>query len=401
MPDTTFAAELDAAAVANAVVDNTARAQSSITTENLYLLRETHMRLRRLKALGAGQLTVMLLGDSYVAGDYWSQYFAKTLQDEYGFAGLGYVGVGWFAPLYDGPYVEGGKQPTNAGLSRVDGSVRPDLSAKPVFIGTWTSAYNAIGASTPSISYVSSPTVGDRIKITMPAGHTGAVLHHRANASTVRYSWDNGTTWQATLTLDTGFTKALAGVPAAAATLLLEVVSGTPQIGGVDFQSTAPGVRVHKLGISGGATNTVALINGPATWQAALGALGADLIIAGWQTNDQGAGFMPEVAYANQLATIMARVRAQFVQADIMLTSPPENQRTNNAYPMTSYSAVTRAYARAQGFAYLNHQLNFGATPAEYVNSNARRPWQHPDGIHLTVEGGLAYADAPLKATVR
>lgn len=385
--------------------DPTARARAPVTTENLHRLRETRMRLRKL---AAGEATQMVInvgpGDSYVDGDYWTPVFAKSLQDRFGFAGVGFVGFSFFGTATAPPFVTGGAQPNFGGVSTVCGNVRPDLVAKPTFDGTWTSV-NSPGTGMPNISFARSSTAGDRVRFGFPVGHNAARLFYVSNtAGSFRYSWDGGTTWVETVTLAAGqggLSRLLTGTPATAATLIFEVVSGTVELAGVDMQSSASGVRVHKLGLSGSATNTWSVGGNPYTLRMA--DLGANLVIVGLQTNDQGAAFVPETTYLAQFSAIITAIRrASFPtglpNADLLLTSPPENLRTNNVYPMARYSAVTRDFARANDAAYLDHQLNFGELPAQY-SSTSGRPWYHSDLVHpATQTGGRMLADATLRA---
>jgi hypothetical protein len=380
------------------------------TTENLHYLRETHMRLRSLAAGDTTQLVIAVIGDSFVQGNYWTQAFTKALQDKYGFAGSGWVGFGFFGTDLAPPYATGGAQPSFNTAGTTDGNARPDLVPRPTFDGTWTAGYNQNGSFLPSLSYARSTTAGDRARFSFPAGHTSArVFYYRSGtAGSFRYSWDGGSTWAATITYDNtinaGVATDLVSVPAGAATLIIEVVSGSVSLGGVDMKSSAAGVRVHKLGISGGATNNIATAaSAPGAnnnWRIRMADLGAHLIIMGWQTNDQGSAFVPETTFATNMQTIITGLRhsTALPNADLFLTSPPENQRVANAYPMARYSAVTRSLARTNKAAYLDDQLNFGETAADYGSASAR-PWFQSDLLHpVVVTGGRALANARLEA---
>lgn len=369
-------------------------------------LRETRMRLRAIKHGTTQQLIINLLGDSWVQGDYWSNIFAKALHTEYGMAGVGWVGFGFFLAGTP-PYVTGGAQPNSGGTPTVDGNARPDLVAKPTFDGTWGSAgatngYNRSGSGLPSLSYAESSTVGDRARFTFPAGHTSAQVFYQADvAGSFRYSWDGGSTWQTTISYSAAsgaLSAALANTPAGAATIILEVVSGTVRLGGVDMRSTAAGVRVHKLGSSGSATNTWNAAAAAGSWKSRIIDLGAHLNMVGFQTNDQGAAYDPATTYTTQLGTIIANLRVATPYCDILLTSPPENQRVANAYPMAQYTTATRALANAQNCAHLDHQFNFGLLPADYAWANAGRKWMAADLVHPDAPtGGAILADGALE----
>lgn len=370
---------------------------------NAHYLRETHMRLRAIKSGVATQLIILLLGDSWVQGNYWSTYFAKALHDAFGMAGVGFVGFAFFAPLTGGPWVDGGTQPTG----RIDGNARPDLVAAPTLIGNWTSVYNSAGTNTPTLGLIYSATAGDRVKFSFPAGHTSSRLFYNGSssygsgASVVRYSWDGGATWQTSITLTyNGAGQAdMANTPAGAGTLILEVVSGTVALAGVDMKSTATGVRVHKLGISGG--STLQLGNTNNVWPANLAALSPHLFIHGGITNDRVANFDPASTYVSQMTTALTRLRTASAYADVLLTAPPENQYVGATYPTAQYTAALRALARTQKCAFLDHQPNFGDVVADYAWTNANRQWMGSDLIHpVAATGGAVLANGVLEAVL-
>lgn len=361
---------------------------------NTYRLRETHMRLRALKSGVSTQLVIALLGDSWVQGGYWSEYFAKDLQDTYGNAGVGFTGFAFFAPLTGGPWVDGGNQPTG----RLDGNVRPDLVPAPVLIGNWVSVYNSPGQNTPTLGIIYSSTAGDRVRISFPAGHNAGTLFYNGSSSygngtsVVRYSWNAGVTWETSLTLSYQGSGqiALNNVPAGAGTLIFEIVSGTVALAGVDLRSASNGVRVHKLGISGG--STVQLANTNNTYANAIAALAPNLVIGGWETNEKNGSITP-TDYSTHLTTVLGRIRTAVPNADVLLTAPPENTIVN-LYTMAQYTAITRTVAATDKCALLDHQANFGELPAEYAWSNPSRQWLGADLIHpVKATGGnvLAY----------
>jgi len=353
-----------------------------------WLLRETHMRIRKRKLGEPVQLIAAFIGDSYTAGVYWVPAAAKTLQDARGLAGLGWVGFSWW----------GDPSPTVAPAValRIDGSARPDLIPAPTVTSGWRASYGNVANATPSNGIITATVAGERVTVIVPAGHNAVQLHHKGGGGDIRYSWDGGATWRETITLAgaTAANVALLGVPAGNASLVIESVSGTVALAGVDLQSAAAGVRVHKLGASGSATTSWAGVNA-AAWRAGLQALAPHLVVIGFLTNDQGAALIPETTFAANLATIVANVRAALPYADILITAPPENQRTTNVYPMWRYARAARELAVSLGCAFLDHQYQFGAVPSDYAAANPARAWYHADLVHpATDTGGRAIADA-------
>ncbi|WP_283177703.1 hypothetical protein [Gemmobacter sp. 24YEA27] len=80
---------------------------------------------------------------------------------------------------------------------------------------------------------------------------------------------------------------------------------------------------------------------------------------------------------------------------DLLITSPPEDQKPANAYPMAQYTRAALEVAVAIGAAHLDHQYFWGAAPSYYASGNSARPCMRSDGIHpAPLFGGFALADA-------
>lgn len=365
-------------------------------TYGRWLLRETRMRLRARKLSEAMQFVVIANGDSWIQGGFWLPAAAKAMQDEYGFAGIGWMGFSW-ASATSGPFSVG-TQPAN-----VNGCARPDLAPNPTLLGNWSRLYNDSASSTPDLGVAQSSTAGDQIKFDFPAGHSAANLFYAGDGTgVVRYSWSGGASWSADLPLTTvgAAFQALAGVPATAGTFVIEVVSGNVSVSGVDMQSSANGVRVHKLGGSGSSTAHWSSVNAT-KWRAMIAALGAHLYSAGFGVNDQGVSMAPPVFAAN-IGTIVSNVRAALPAADVLFMMPPETNRTPNAYAMGAYGQAAREYAVADKVTFLDLQFHFGDAPADYAWANANRKWLGSDLIHpVTATGGRVIADAWLETVTQ
>jgi hypothetical protein len=366
-------------------------------------LRDWRLRRRKLDTATAEttQAIIGILGNSYVAGDYWTPIFAKTLQDRYGSAGIGWVGFGFYGTGSAPPFTTGGTQPNFGGTSTVDGNIRPDIVAKPTFDGTWTCSYNSAGSNLPSLSYATSSTVGDQAWITFPSGHSSARLFYFGATATgsFRYSWDSGSNWIATISTTAnanGLSAALSSVPGTSGTLLIEVVSGTVNLGGVDFKSTAAGVRVHKLGVSGSATNTWSSTSS-SIYPARLAELLCTTILIDLDINDRGNNFAPAGLHTTQLQAIINRVRTAYPYADIGLISSQEDNRVGLTYAQSLYAAANLELASTNNLAHLNMQEFFGTANADYAAANPSRAWMAADLIHpVALTGGRVYADAVL-----
>lgn len=356
-------------------------------------LRNVRKQLRRLKDGTATQVIIALFGDSWVQGAYWILQFAKKLQGQFGFAGLGWVGFQYFgAP--SGTWVDGGTQPSGGG----SGGARTDLSGTPIFSGPWTSDNGAGGLATPSIGSVKSSTTGAFIRnITFPAGHTSADLYFDGDGTgVVRYSWDNGSAWSADLSLtETGPAKiALSGVPDGTGTFRIEVVSGNVEIVGINMKSTATGVMVHKLGASGSNSTQWAAVDA-AVWADLVNSLGPHLVIGLLGTNDQSGSLSP-ASFEEHIAELMAALKTESPAMDRLWLSPAENTRAN-AVPMTSYAAAARKAAVDGGFAFHDLQYDFGDDVDEYKYSSTLSLLDSSDLHPAAASGGALISDAVLR----
>lgn len=359
-------------------------------------LRNSRLRLRRLRQGNGGQFVMSFAGDSWVQGDiFWLRQFTKAMHDEYGFAGIGFVGFQYFGAS-SGDWVDGGAQPSGGGA----GCSRGDLVPNPTFDGQWTADNGAQpgGIATPSIGHVTTSDPLAYVRFTVPSGHNAADLFYVGTTDTgsVEYSWDAGTTWQTAITL-TGadgvcLSVPLANVPAGAATLRLRRVSGTIRLAGVNLKSAAPGVVVHKLGAGGGNSNMWLALD-LAEWAGLVADLGAHSITVILGTNDQAGAMLP-ATMASNISAMMAAIEAESVTIDRLMLMPPENIRTPpSVHPMTAYAAAIRAQAITDGFAFVDLQCTWGPVAADYAHGAAFPLMDASNGHPAPATGGAIIAD--------
>ena len=361
---------------------------------NSWSLRATRMLLQKIERGEVAQVVLVLIGDSYTHGTYYAPALAGALQAQYGSAGVGWIGFSWWGTA-SGTWAAG-VQPVG-----VEGSVRPDLVGITEIVGTWTCSYNTAANNTPTLGKISSSTSGDYVRFTIPAGHSAMQLFYTGDGTgAVQISWDDGVSYGATIALSTvgAANVAIPGVPSSAAVARVKVVSGVVALAGVDLRSASSGVRVHKLGTSGSATNTWSTTG--AAWRTQITALGGTAHMVMFGTNDQGAAFQPSAFVAN-LSTIFANIKAALPGSDLLLTMPPENQRTANSIAMPRYTEAAREYAVRNDLAFIDLQYFFGSAEnfAEaYAFTNAYRPWYGSDKVHpAAATGGRVIADAALR----
>ncbi|MGR3479352.1 SGNH/GDSL hydrolase family protein [Salipiger marinus] len=361
---------------------------------NEWKLRNARRKLRLLQQGHPAQLVLNFFGDSWTEGPYFLPYLATALHDQYGIAGLGWVGFQSHSASVPETYTEGGTQPYPAG------NARNDLVTDPVFHGTWGFENGGQGddVATPSVGYAYSSTPGDYVWFSWSgAAHDSADLYYCGDGTgVVRYSWDGGATWSANLALATvgPAVVALAGVPTGTSgSLLIEVVSGNVQISGVPLKSTSDGVRVNALGASGSNTTQWAEVD-TATWAGLVAGLGADFAAGMLATNDQSAGTPPATLAAN-VDTLLSALRTAAPTMDLLWIAPAENVRSSPpTVTMAQYSEAVRQLAVDRGWAFLDLQYAFGADPAEYDKDS---PLKLLDGSNLHPSrpaGGMQITDA-------
>jgi hypothetical protein len=397
--------EAELANAAGAQVSLSARLAKGITPygdalgtyANRWSVRDARMRLERLEAGDVVQWVIALLGDSYSNDrSFYSQSLAKRLQDHYGMAGVGWVGFGWYSAPISGTWTTS-LQPVG-----VSGSVRSDLAPICQIIGTWTCAYNSPASNMPALYKITSSTPEDYVRFSVPpAGGANAnscrLFYSGDGSGVIAISWDDGLTYGANIALSTAGADniALAGVPAAGCVARLKVVSGNVGLGGVDLQSTAPGVRVHKLGSSGARSVQWAAVGTP--WRAQMLALGSHCHQVMLATNDQTDSNLPSMVAGN-FSTIFANLFAVLPYSDKVLVMPAENQRTTNTVGMPLYAQAGREFAVPNDIGFVDLQYVFGSPAnfaSDYAASNPARPWYATDLIHPAGQtGGRIIANA-------
>jgi lysophospholipase L1-like esterase len=322
--------------------------------EGIQHLRETRMRLTQIQQGIANQMIVAMIGDSWTqAPTRWSGYLASSLISQFGDAGGGYVSF------------------ASGGTGLANGNVRPTLYTSTL-TGSW-SISNYTNCITPDIGTAQSSNPGDSIAVGIPTGPvlSGANLFYQGDsAASVEYNWNGGSWTTVNLPVNStgiGLVALTTNMPTtgAAATLNIQVVSGTCKLGGVDLQSAATGVRVHKIAATGTATNVWATESTSSRWQSGLAALNPRLVTVLFGTNDQNA-ILPEQFDAN-LRAILGNIRLGVPLADILVIAPAENMR-GNSYPMARYAAKMANAAADYHAAFLDLQFCYGNYPADYGN---------------------------------
>ncbi|WP_312738890.1 SGNH/GDSL hydrolase family protein [Stenotrophomonas sp.] len=324
-------------------------------------------RMRKMQIFRSGReagspsrLSMAIIGDSWVdVTPYWMENFCQRMRARHGDGGIGYVDFG------------SGTFP-RSGLSRVVSGWTVNDETVP---GPAIYSRSASGAASYALTVVDAPALLSARMFWI--GHSDGVC---------RYRW-NGGAWNVlnVQSVGTNFTD-LIGVPAGAGSYTFEVerVSGTIELCGIDLQSDAPGIVIHKLGNSGSRADDWLGVNAE-HWQQGIAGLapGAVMILLG--TNDKTAGISAEL-FASEIAALIGRVRAALPDTtalpgpDVMVVVPSQVWRSTSM-PMADYRDAILAAADGLGLAVIDLIDAVG-------NPYTRRSWFDADGVHPTPEAG-------------
>ncbi|MGE4323554.1 MAG: GDSL-type esterase/lipase family protein [Sphingobium sp.] len=343
-------------------------------------LRQCHLRLtkRALPVPEPAQIIINLFGDSFTHNPArWSGPFAEIMAALYGDAGGGWCGFGFLPSGNVAPWTVA-NQPTFR-----QGNARPALYPT-VHIGGGIGGYSTHAG--PDLAMLTLAATGDAVYQGYPAlpVHNGCDLLFYGSADGVieyawgdyvsgdpanpaSYSFDFSTSLPVQGTVNTTqIADIKADMPVGAGMLRVARQAGTARLFGVNLTSDAPGVRVNKLAATG--SNIRQWANAPATqWEAGVAALGAHTAIYMDGTNSQSQGYSA-ATWGAHLTTLVGRIRAATPGIDVLIATPPENQRPANPIPMTAYAREGRRQAMTLRTAFADMQRAFGdpANPAEY-----------------------------------
>lgn len=356
-------------------------------------LRETRWRLRSLRegVTGANaMLSIAAIGDSYthnigryifkVATALWRKYQSNALAPN----GLGFISFG------------------GVGGSLPNGTINWNAYAKVASGTVDVSAYGTGGGPDICQAVMSADSV-----IYLDGGITtnkgiSYTIMFEGGAGSVQWSFDNGTTWSSVLDLTTfpaGLqtyeidVSAWSGV--ATKSFRIKAITQSTIYGINAVLKNTAGIVFHKLGATGTRAQQWAAVDA-ARWKAGLSVLAPNLVTIMHGTNDQTGG-RTKAQFKADIKTIIDRVLEVNPVADILLMSPPENQR-GLATKISTYADAMYELAQEYKCAYLDMQPHFGVNPPDYAFGSLR-PLFASDGIHPEPNtGGYAMQDAVLYA---
>lgn len=353
-----------------------------VASENLESLRNFRSRALLLSqpTPESSRIGLGLLGDSWTASSgYFGQRLTRKLVSRFGDGGVGFLSFGTGEVTLDarGLYFDDGFSLAGWTTSNHAGSTSPCLSTVTTTGSAIIAIGNTAGATHPALSAVK--------------------LHYTGSAAgAIRWRWNGGAWASANVqgTIGNQYTLDLTGFPtaplvnAAGRTNYLEIdrTAGSPDLNGVDFQSTTSGIYVHKLGSSGASAFHWQTAGQSAQWRAAITALGitsAQLLLG---TNDQSYNELPW-DYAFAMGSVADALRTAIPAIDVMLAIPPENA-TASIVPMSDYASWLRKEARERRCAFLDLQsaFGYGDNVAEYQDGGIH-PLLNASGEHPTTTG--------------
>lgn len=294
------------------------------------LLRNTLARLARLLDGNVVQASILMFGDSWVHGNArFARPIARAMKARYGDAGPGWLGF----TMAFGAVPAGGADDAQASLVR-SGAWADDLTT------------SAKGCDAYSCS---AGTVGDSITITIGGTARRAVLHGWTVAGGGSVRWQlNGGAWS-TISMDAASGMQLTaidfGADVTGATLVIEVLTmgAGVTLHGIDLRRDAAGVRVHKMGHSGGRAAHHYGVAEAITW-AEVASLDPVLCLLCWTTNEINANVAP-AAMAADIEGLMRRLRQVRPYIDFLIVSPFDNASEANLNRWSDYESALMTLA--------------------------------------------------------
>lgn len=344
-------------------------------------LRNCNYRLMKRLLGESAQLVISAAGDSFTHNtSRWIGPFTNYLTAKYGDAGGGWCGFGFATSAGQSEPWTAPNQPAYR-----QGNARPATYPTTLF-GSMTSTYSWTAGASPDLAVVTLSQAGDYITQGMPATpvHNGCDLLFIGTADgQIRWRWGSGSWTTENVQGTVGQLQKIslaAGIPAGAGTLTVEWVAGTVKLCGVNLLSAADGVRVNKLACTGSRVSQWAAA--PAVeWERGLGFLGHHCFVYMDGTNSQAAG-ASGTTWGNDIETVVTRVRSATPGVDVLLATPPENQR-GFGISMVTYATEGRDRAQALRACFYDMQDLFGDAldPNEYA-SDGDLPLFNADDTH-------------------
>ena len=331
-------------------------------------MRETRRKLADLSGSAPSETLVIVAGpgDSWTDSRLtWVREFTRAMKWAYGDAGPGYVSCYQHAA-----------DDAEAWWGSFTG-----WTLKACNLGT-----PGVAVPTMSLSSYSTSTAAASVTLTAADPVTSAALHYIGTGGDIRYKYGAGA-WTSLTLSGTGLqVVSLASPPGGTVSLTLETVSGTVELAGVDLRNGAPGVVVHKCGMSGSRAQD--WIGQDATsMQTGLAALGGDVHISMLAINDRGN--RTATTFGADMVSLVGLLRTARPFCDILLATAPEILQPSlmASKPMPTFAAAARRVAADYDCAHIDLQPFFGLTDTSDYGDGAREYMTTADTAHPSAKG--------------
>jgi lysophospholipase L1-like esterase len=341
------------------------------------------------------RVRISVFGASHTAGDWFTGHLRRLLQDRNGDLGHGFA---WPAPVISGDRAQ------DLNLCRTDGWVADYSGARRTrgdgLLGVGGASLSTADPTqfswfqtTTSNPHGQKATRFDVYSLGQPEG--GGLLLTADAATPVRVSTRSETPafLHHTLVVPDGghrFTVAPAG-------------DGEVRLFGVSMEREGPGVLVDAIGLSGRTARSWL------DWDedlhaAGLQALGPDIVVLAYGTNEANDPALTDEQYVADLERVLDRLHRGAPNAACLLVGPTDRfqggkQGRYSVWPRTvRIAALQGEVAARKGCAFWDWQAAMGGEGAMVGWHNEAPPLASNDGIHLTREGYELSAERLLAA---
>lgn len=335
-------------------------------------MRDNDAQVVKIQQATAGsKLVWVLIGDSWTVSAFgdWVNLLGSRLKNNYGDAGVGYVGAS---------SVNGSSAYGTDGYSIIKQQT-PNWAAVVPNYSTYVNS--------ASINSDSSSVVGDSLYFVGKI--TDFVIHYMKKPSGGSFIYRiDGTS---PTTVSTAGTKTLTILPLATqtdGTHTLSIKTATAGSGilinGVEFNRNNNGVRFHNIGASG-STSRDWILSDSITWKAGISQLAPNVAVISLGVNDRTASVTP-TQYITNITRIVNRVLSARPNCSIVLFSQSD-VGTVATYSMSQYVDALKTYALANGYAFVDNLSLLG----DYTTANARGLYANT--LHINNTGGRVFVD--------
>lgn len=334
---------------------------------------------------------VAWLGDSHTAADFWSGALRTVLQKRFGYAGPGFVHLGFEAYRHDG----------------VKAAVEGKWRMRPKGPSTMTVTGDGVFGLGGILFIPDGGGARAQLSLTEPAfsGRARWDVCYRLSAPhdqlTVSLTGAEPAVVKATPESPPGAIRHLSLLGDAGATLTVSPSGGAPELCGAVIEgdpAVRPGVVVDTLGINGARLGTPLAWSEP-SWAAELARRAPSLAVIAYGTNESGDFNADPSTYGRQLTEVLARIRRVQPEVDCLALAPTDRRDTPDRTPLVR--DALREAARANGCGFWDTYEAMGGKGSIDAWANEKPPRAARDGVHLTSRGyreiGFKLADEVLK----